>query len=189
MGPEMLLREFLRRFYYFPVFRRLKKAGNNIMLSRGGTILRPGELAIGDNVFISKNFYISARSMTIGNNVLIGPNFLAECDDHIFDKVGVTMFSAREDRNIKPIIIENDVWIGGNVTILKGSIISEGCVIGAGSVVTNTMPPYCICFGVPCRPVRPRFRKSQLKIHLEKTNSTLAEEKILQSWVNANLFD
>lgn len=48
-------------------------------------------------------------------------------------------------------------WIGTNVTVLAGAQIGDGCVIGAGSVVTGTIPPFSIAVGVPCRPLRSRF--------------------------------
>jgi acetyltransferase-like isoleucine patch superfamily enzyme len=183
----MIIREILRKLVYARVFLHLKSHGTNVILSRGGLIVRPDELELGNNVFIARNFNIAAWSMKIGNNVMIGPNFLADCDDHIYDRVGVTMFSIREIRNIAPITIEDDVWIGGNVTLLRGAKVSEGCVIGAGSVVSNIMPPYSICYGVPCRPVKPRFLRGQLLSHLKKVNSMLTDEAILNCWERAGL--
>lgn len=183
----MFLREIIRRLVYARVFFRMKAHGKNICLSMGGVIKRPEELELGDNVFISRNFHISAQSMRIGNNVMIGPNFLAECDNHVFDRVGVTMFSIKNSRNIAGITIEDDVWIGGNVTLLKGVTIAEGCVIGAGSIVTKCMPPYSICFGVPCHPIKPRFQAIQLKEHLEIINSKLSIEVVLAEWKRAGL--
>ena len=117
----MLITEILRKIYYFQVFQRLKSYGKNVIFSKGGIIKHPEELEIGNNVFISTNFHISARSMTIGDNVIIGPNFTADCDNHIFNKVGNTIYSTRDTRDISPITIENDIWIGCNVTMLKES--------------------------------------------------------------------
>jgi maltose O-acetyltransferase len=51
----------------------------------------------------------------------------------------------------KPITIGNDVWIGGNVSILSGVTIGNRCVIGAGSVVTRDIPDDSCAVGVPCR--------------------------------------
>ncbi len=181
----MFLRDLLGKLYYAKVFLRLKAHGRNVILSRGGLINRPEELELGSNVFISRTFHISARAMKIGNNVMIGPNFLAECDDHVCDRVGVTMFSVHETREFAPIIIEDDVWIGGNVTVLKGVTIAEGCVIGAGSVVTSDMPPYSICVGVPCRFLKPRFQPGQLQSHLKIVGSSLSCEAVLTQWEHA----
>ena len=54
----------------------------------------------------------------------------------------------------KPVIIYDNVWIGGNVTILPGVKINQGAIIGAGSVVTEDIPPYVIAVGNPCRVIR-----------------------------------
>ncbi|MDD4357574.1 MAG: acyltransferase [Smithellaceae bacterium] len=183
----MDIRELLRKLIYARLFKRLKGYGANIILSRGGVVHRPEELELGNNVAIARNFHISARSMKIGNNVFIGPNFVAECDDHVFDRVGVTIFSVGEIRNIAPIIIEDDVWIGANVTLLKGVTVSEGCIIGAGSVVTKTMPPYSICFGVPCRPVKLRFKAFDLGEHLKKVESKLSIADVIARWNQSGL--
>lgn len=53
-----------------------------------------------------------------------------------------------------PVTIEDDVWIGANCQILKGVTIGARSVIGAGSVVTKSIPPDCIAAGNPCRVVR-----------------------------------
>lgn len=59
--------------------------------------------------------------------------------------------------------IENDVWIGANVTIMDGVKISNGAVIGANSLVTKNIPPYAIAKGYPAKIVKFRFTKSQIK--------------------------
>ena len=99
----MFLRDLLGKLYYAKVFLHLKAHGRNVILSRGGMINRPEELELGSNVFISRNFHISARAMKIGNNVMIGPNFLAECDDHVCDRVGVTMFGSMRLESSLPL--------------------------------------------------------------------------------------
>ena len=53
-----------------------------------------------------------------------------------------------------PIVIGARTWIGFNSTILKGVRLGEGCIIGAGSVVTNDIPAWHVAAGNPCRPVR-----------------------------------
>lgn len=62
------------------------------------------------------------------------------------------------------IIIGNDVWIGRNVLILPGCNIGNGAVIGAGAVVAGNIPPYSIAVDNPCRVVRSRFTKRQIKL-------------------------
>ena len=54
----------------------------------------------------------------------------------------------------EPITIGNDVWLGGNVTILPGVTIGDNVVIGAGSVVTKDIPSNCVAVGNPCKPIK-----------------------------------
>lgn len=53
-----------------------------------------------------------------------------------------------------PIRIEDDCWIGANVTILPGVTIGKGCTIGAGSVVSKSIPPYSVAVGVPAKVIK-----------------------------------
>jgi acetyltransferase-like isoleucine patch superfamily enzyme len=50
-----------------------------------------------------------------------------------------------------PVIIENDVWLGVNVTVLKGVTIGEGTIVGAGSLVTRSLPPGVSAAGIPAK--------------------------------------
>lgn len=54
----------------------------------------------------------------------------------------------------KPIVIEEDCWLGGNVIVLPGVTIGRGCSIGAGSVVTKDIPPFHVAAGNPARILR-----------------------------------
>lgn len=176
------LNNFLFRLYYARTLRKLKKYGRNLKLSSGGLILFPEELSIGSNVFINRQFRIVAWSMSIGDNVMIGPNFTAECRDHRFDICGKTMFETSDQYRLAPIIIQDDVWIGAQVTVLKGVTIGEGCVVGAGSVVTRNLPPYTICVGNPCRPIKCRFPAEILEKHLNMVNSSFSASELTELW-------
>ena len=67
-----------------------------------------------------------------------------------------------DDQNV---VIEKDVWIGANATILKGVVVAEGCVIGAGTVLTKSTEPYGIYAGVPRRRIAERFTEQDLVKH------------------------
>jgi acetyltransferase-like isoleucine patch superfamily enzyme len=178
----MIFNKLIRYFYYYNTIRRLKSCGKHLILSPYGFVLRPHELSIGDRVFINRGFHISARNMRIGNDVMIGPDFIAECDDHIHNIVGSTMYDMRNERHIAGITIENDVWIGARVTVLKGVTIGEGCVVGAGSVVVKSLPPYSINLGIPCRPLKTRFTLEQLADHLLEVNSAQSLTDVENAW-------
>ena len=122
------------------------------------------ETVIGDHVGIGDNCEFGS-DIRIGSHVLIGGGcgFLAR-DAHTSHVPGVTMYeSARGDKY--RIVIEDDVWIGFNTTVLSGVTIGRGSIIGAGSVVTKDVPPYSISFGWPARVFRSRFTPEQIAEH------------------------
>jgi acetyltransferase-like isoleucine patch superfamily enzyme len=102
--------------------------------------------------------------VTMGHYVMIGPSFLITGADHRFDLPGVAaIFSGRPDA--ERCYIEDDVWIGARVTVMKGVRIGRGALIAAGAVVTKDVPPYAIMGGVPARQIRQRFNESQQRQH------------------------
>ncbi len=110
-----------------------------------------GRLEIGDGVFINYGCSIAASQFVcIGANSLIGTYaILMDNDFHAVDP---------DQRNQQspsaPIILEENVWLGARVTVLKGVTIGRDSVIGAGSVVTRDIPPGCLAAGVPARVIR-----------------------------------
>ena len=67
--------------------------------------------------------------------------------------------------NDAPVVIEDDVWIGANVTRLKGVTIGRGSVVAAGAVVTKSCPPYSIIGGVPAKVLKMRFTPEEIVKH------------------------
>lgn len=179
----MNLRHLVSILRYPIAFAKFEKYGGNIRLGSKGKIAKAEEIKLGSNIFIAPNFYISARRLSIGSNVLIGPNLLLEGEDHVFTNIGHTIWETRSIKEKGFNTIENDVWIGGNVTILKNVVIAEGTIVGAGSVVTKSLPPYSICVGIPCKPIKSRFTFEQMLLHLEQINSAYSAEEIKLAWV------
>ncbi len=162
--------------------RKLKKSlaycGSNFNCVFPITIIRPETLVIGNNVFISNFSHISScKGCKIGNNVMIGPSVIIESNDHVFGIIGKTMYETRKIKKEEPFIIEDNVWIGAHVTILKGVTIGEGSVIGAGSVVVKDIPPYTVNVGNPSRPVKKIFSDEELFVHLTKLGKVEEEIK------------
>ena len=119
----------------------------------------------GFNVSVGKNFYanynlvlLDSGKITIGDNVMIAPNVSFYTVDHPIHPSDRSTYLEQS----KPITIENNVWIGGNVVILKGVTIGENSVIGAGSVVTKNIPKNSLAFGNPCKVVRKITSKDRL---------------------------
>lgn len=120
-------------------------------------IEQPFYCSYGYNIHIGVNFYsdinltiLDKAVVHIGDNVILGPNVNIYTSQHPFHEIE----RMRGLEYAKPVIIYDNVWIGGNVTILPGVKINQGAIIGAGSVVTEDIPPYVIAVGNPCRVIR-----------------------------------
>lgn len=128
------------------------KIGNFIM-TRGPLYLKAvndGKLSIGDNVFFNHNCSITcSESITIGSHCMFANNLVIIDHDHKIDERGVTGALVS-----KPIVIEDRVWCGANVTITKGVHIGTGAVIAAGAVVTKDVPERAVVAGVPGKIIR-----------------------------------
>lgn len=108
-------------------------------------------IEMGDNVYVNHNgMFLDCGGIKIGNNVLIGPNVGIYTPEHAFDPQ-----LRNEGYEIShPVVIGDNVWIGGSVSILGGVTIGENTIIGAGSVVTHDIPANVIAVGNPCRVLR-----------------------------------
>ena len=134
------------------------------------------KLSIGEGSSIPRGrvFYCTKAPLTIGKMVVFGPNPTIITGDHRYDVIGSYIIDNHEKlpENDAPVVIEDDVWCGANVTILKGGTIGKGSIVAAGSVVTKSFPEYSIIVGVPAKLIKKRFTPEQIKIHEEKLYST-----------------
>ena len=111
----------------------------------------------GYNIELGKNFYsnhnlviLDCAKVTFGDNVFIGPNCGFYTAEHPLNPI---------ERNklleyAKPICIGNNVWIGGNVTVIAGVTIGDNVAIGAGSVVVKDIPSNTVAVGNPCKVIK-----------------------------------
>ena len=105
-----------------------------------------GRLEIGDDTFVNNGTILSASQLIrIGSRVNIAPHCVLMDND----------FHGTADRDgppkVSPIIVEDDVWLGTRVTVLRGVTIGKGAVVAAGAVVTKDVPPYTLVGGVPAK--------------------------------------
>ena len=131
----------------------------HFLMSRGPLYLKSvndGKLSIGDNVFLNHNCSITcAEKVTIGNHCMFANNIVIIDHDHVIDGNGVT-----GELTARPVIIEDHVWCGANVTITKGVHIGSGAVIGvigvigANAVVVNDIEAHAIVAGVPAKRIK-----------------------------------
>lgn len=142
-----------------------------------------GSLSLNNNVYIGRNVEIGSNAITIGFDtsiqdrcILLGtitigagsilaPNVFMSSGGHHFevnpylpireqDLIGIKLVPH------KPIVIEDDCWIGINSVIMPGVVIGKGSVIGAGSIVTKSVPPYSVSVGAPAKVIRNRLEFS-----------------------------
>lgn len=121
-----------------------------------------GYISIGDRVALNANVSINAAihgEIIIGHHVLIGPGVLMRATDHSFSRTDIPIW--QQGHIPGKITIENDVWIGGNVTLLDGAHIGKGAIVAAGAVVVGNVPAYAIVGGVPAKFLKWRDNRPQ----------------------------
>jgi maltose O-acetyltransferase len=110
------------------------------------------QISIGAHTFVNYDaILLDCAPIVIGDHVLIGPRAqfltpLHPIDDH----------DARRDgwESASPIVVGDNVWLGGGVIVCAGVTIGDNTVVGAGSVVTRDVPDHVLAVGSPCRVVR-----------------------------------
>lgn len=109
-----------------------------------------GDIRIGKRVYLNAfTVLYSGNGITIGDYVQIGPGCYLVPVNHAFMDKGKLIMKQRFAPSKGGIIIENDVWIGAGVTILDGTHIKKGSVIGANTLVSGVIEEYSINFGNP----------------------------------------
>ena len=71
----------------------------------------------------------------------------------------------KEDFYNQEVTIEEEVWIGANVTILKGVTVGRSSIVAAGSLVIKDVPPYSIVGGVPAKVIKMKYSQEDIEIH------------------------
>lgn len=129
----------------------INECGENLNIQTN--VLLSPFIEIGDNVEINENVRIRAN-IKIGNDVLIAPNVQLISINHEYKD---TEKSIKNQGEIAGYIhIKNDVWIGSNAIVLPNTTLSQGCIVGAGSIVTKDVPAYTIVGGNPAKVIKYR---------------------------------
>lgn len=140
------------------------KIGKNLVLISAAYFSEPGinhpviirtlnknaEITIGDQVGISGGGICCANKVVIGNNVMFGANaFVTDTDFHPINPVN-RRFSKEGTKSL-PVLIEDNVFLGMNVLVLKGVRIGKNSIIAAGSIVSTDVPSNVIAGGIPAK--------------------------------------
>lgn len=135
--------------------------GNNVTIREGCWLQmishydKPGtQLTVGNNVYIGPRSVLGAGApITIGDRCAFGANVSLVAENHVFSGEGEII---EQGVSRKGISIGRDVWMGNNVTVLDGVSVGDSSVIGAGTVLTRSVPARSVVVGVPGRVVKTR---------------------------------
>ena len=132
--------------------------GDNVLIGRNSILsCKEGSIFIGDYCNISANCsLLSETEIRMGKYCfLAGQCYLVAGGNHSFEDVSLPiMFQPSVSKG--GIKIGEDVWLGAGVIVLDGVTLDKGCVVGAGSVITQSFPEYAVAVGVPARTVKNR---------------------------------
>lgn len=124
------------------------------------TIQRLRGVKIGRRCIIPKEVFfddMDPRYIEIGDEVVMAPGVRIFAHVHF----GRRLYEYMGGRQVERVRVESGAYLGANVVVLKGVTIGECAVVGAGAVVTEDLPPYCLAGGVPARVIRKLDKKYQ----------------------------
>lgn len=125
---------------YPKTYQQVLFIGENFQMNDYCHITAVEKVIIGNNVLLASKIYISDSS----HGSYAGNEFDSSPDTIPHDRPLVT----------KPVIIEDNVWLGEFVSVLPGVTIGKGTIVGANSVVSKSLPPYVIAVGTPAKPIK-----------------------------------
>ena len=129
----------------------LGKTGDNFTIEPSFYCDYGYNIEIGENFYSNHNLVIlDPGRVVFGDNVFIGPN----CGFYTANHPLSPEIRNKGLEDAKPIFVGNNVWFGGNVTVLSGVTIGNNCTIGAGSVVIKSIPDNSLAVGNPCRVIK-----------------------------------
>lgn len=167
----------------------LAKIGSNVKITSPDSLFMEEYTSINGDAVIMNG---PGGEFIIKKNTRIAVGLLAICGNHI-PVVGMLHREVTEEmkkkldvegRYSKPIVIEEDVWVGANVTITQGVTIHRGAVVGAGSVVRRDIPPYGIVIGNPSKLVGFKFTPDEILEHEKKLYKK--EERLPEDLLRSN---
>ena len=130
----------------------LESCGKKVNIEKNAVF--SAKVSLGSRSGIGINARINGRCV-IGDDVMMGTGCVIITRNHRHDRTDIPMMDQGFEEE-RPVFIGNDVWLGDRVIILPGVHIGDGCIIGAGSVVTRDIPPYSVAAGVPAKVIKDR---------------------------------
>ena len=163
----------LRIKRFFMLKSNFAQCADSVIITPPLYVSKPENIYLGPNVCIGTNVYISAinAKFICKGNCAIAERLTVHTGNHarIVGKFVTDITEANKPLGYdKDVVVEEDVWIGCNVTLLSGVTIGRGSTVAAGAVVSKSMPPYCICGGVPAKFIKFYWTIDQILEHETK---------------------
>lgn len=156
----------LKSFYKKIVLRRqmkklkatLKSMGVDNIIDPSSQFVNPNRITLGSYIYVGPRAYINGLGgVEIMSGTIIGPNITIHSANHNYYNSKYIPYD--ETFSFKKVLISENVWIGSHVIIVPGTEIGEGCIIGAGSVVSGKIPALSVVVGNPCKIIKSRDRE------------------------------
>jgi acetyltransferase-like isoleucine patch superfamily enzyme len=144
---------------------------DDVWLSRGSYIVAgEAEVVVGPATYVGHRCLMYGHAgIHIGRDVLLANDVQLICGNHTFARRDVPIRAQPPQGS--PIVVEDDVWLGASAIVLGGVTVGRGSVVGAGAVVTNSLPPYSVARGVPARVVGVRGEEPEGAVPLPGESS------------------
>ncbi|MFC0875448.1 acyltransferase [Saccharicrinis sp. FJH2] len=180
---HMIYRGFIDRILAIFYKRCMHSCGRNVKIKPSTSLFSGLEnITMGNSVRIAKNATIFATNAKVifGNKIGAAPNLAIITGNHRIHDIGRFMYditiNEKEKGDDQDVILQDEIWIGINVTILAGVTIGRGSCIGAGAIVNKDVPPYSIVVGAPAKVIKYRFSAEEI---IEHEKALYPEEKRL----------
>ncbi len=146
------------KYIRYQLCRRIfKKCGKNVNVERRACFGSGRDVEIGDNSGLGIKCVIPSNTK-IGSNVMMGPNCYILANNHKFDRTDIPMNQQGfQSKGNKQTVIDDDVWIGRDVTMTPGRHISRGTIIGACCLLCKDFPEYSVVGGNPSKVIKSRI--------------------------------
>ena len=153
---------------------QLGSCGNNVVICERAYFNGKANILFADDIYLGPGavIYSSGAKVHFGNHVFSGPKLTIISGDHRIRLIGRYMKEISDDERLpeddQDVIIEDDVWLGANVSIFKGVRIGTGSVIAGAATVVKDVPPYSVY--ISKEKIIPRFTEEQLSEHKRLLN-------------------
>lgn len=192
MNIKKLIKRFLKPSKYYPHVDDTAQIGVDVRVYNKDNFIMEEHTKVDHNSiimnsnakFIVKKYSGCAVNLTVitGNHPQFPGRFYR------------TISKKKENLDIskydKDVVVNEDVWVGCNVTILSGVNIGRCSIVAAGSVVTKSMPPYCIIGGVPAKPIKVKWTMDEIMFHeqsLFPVEQRYSREQLMSEFEKYNL--